>query len=81
MQTWEDRLAFRGEEICLETPNGVALNGKLVGIEADGGLRLRLADGSDCLLYTSDAADDLPRVVLGGLRLIKKKKTNTHTPL
>src|SRR5665811_416089 len=29
-----------------------------------------------CLLYTSDAADDLTRVDLGGRRIIKKKKTN-----
>src|SRR5665811_2586920 len=28
----------------------------------------------DCLLYTSDAADDLTRVDLGGRRIIKKKK-------
>ena len=26
----------------------------------------------DCLLYTSDAADDLTRVDLGGRRIIKK---------
>src|SRR5665811_1421953 len=33
-------------------------------------------DGSTdtCLLYTSDAADDLTRVDLGGRRIIKKKK-------
>src|SRR5665811_1111684 len=29
---------------------------------------------SSCLLYTSDAADDLTRVDLGGRRIIKKKK-------
>src|SRR5450756_2459757 len=29
----------------------------------------------DCLLYTSDAADDLLCVDLGGRRIIKKKKT------
>src|SRR5665811_2633765 len=29
---------------------------------------------SGCLLYTSDAADDLTRVDLGGRRIIKKKK-------
>ena len=29
---------------------------------------------SVCLLYTSDAADDLPCVDLGGRRIIKKKK-------
>ena len=28
----------------------------------------------NCLLYTSDAADDLTRVDLGGRRIIKKKK-------
>ena len=27
-----------------------------------------------CLLYTSDAADDLTRVDLGGRRIIKKRK-------
>ena len=31
-----------------------------------------------CLLYTSDAADDLPRVDLGCLRILKKKKNTTH---
>ncbi|CUX44576.1 hypothetical protein BN3590_01487 [Clostridium sp. C105KSO15] len=31
-----------------------------------------------CLLYTSDAADDLLCVDLGGRRIIKKKK-ETHT--
>src|SRR5450756_2886830 len=30
-----------------------------------------------CLLYTSDAADDLLCVDLGGRRIIKKKKENT----
>ena len=30
-----------------------------------------------CLLYTSDAADDLPRVDLGGRRVIKNKKPLT----
>src|SRR5665811_2115958 len=37
--------------------------------------RPRSADWSrTCLLYTSDAADDLTRVDLGGRRIIKKKK-------
>ena len=31
---------------------------------------------SNCLLYTSDAADDLLCVDLGGRRIIKKKKQN-----
>src|SRR5665811_2328902 len=31
-----------------------------------------------CLLYTSDAADDLTRVDLGGRRIIKKKKNKKN---
>src|SRR5665811_2631368 len=31
-----------------------------------------------CLLYTSDAADDLTRVDLGGRRIIKRKKQNKN---
>ena len=34
-----------------------------------------------CLLYTSDAADDLLCVVLGGRRIIKQKNTNEHVRL
>ena len=33
-----------------------------------------------CLLYTSDAADELPRVVLGGRRDIQKKNTLNNPP-
>ena len=33
-----------------------------------------IALGTGCLLYTSDAADDLLCVDLGGRRIIKKKK-------
>ena len=46
--------------------------------EADPVLLRRRVD--DCLLYTSDAADDLPRVDLGGRWIIKKKnKQHKHT--
>src|SRR5665811_2536383 len=39
------------------------------------GVKLPLTMGHEnvCLLYTSDAADDLTRVDLGGRRIIKKK--------
>ena len=39
------------------------------------------ADGQSahgCLLYTSDAADDLPCVDLGGRRALKNKTTRPH---
>mgnify|MGYP003381311310 CR=1 FL=1 len=32
----------------------------------------------DCLLYTSDAADERSSVDLGGRRIIKKKKKRAH---
>ena len=32
----------------------------------------------DCLLYTSDAADERSSVDLGGRRIIKKKKHRVH---
>ena len=34
--------------------------------------------GRDCLLYTSDAADERSSVDLGGRRIIKKKQYNTR---
>src|SRR5450756_3050140 len=52
----------------------------LVGIEACASShhwsRELQALGHTCLLYTSDAADDLLCVDLGGRRIIKKKKNN-----
>ena len=36
-------------------------------------VRDAMGQGDDCLLYTSDAADDLLCVDLGGRRIIKKK--------
>ena len=43
-------------------------------VNAFGGYKVQ---ARDCLLYTSDAADDLLCVDLGGRRIIKKKNT-TH---
>ena len=37
-----------------------------------------LAQNADCLLYTSDAADERSSVDLGGRRIIKKKKSVQH---
>ena len=35
-------------------------------------------EDQDCLLYTSDAADERSSVDLGGRRIIKKKNTEPH---
>ena len=45
--------------------------------EAEAATYLERLQREACLLYTSDAADDLLCVDLGGRRIIKKKKTNT----
>ena len=37
--------------------------------------RQSASEGTFCLLYTSDAADDMQCVDLGGRRIIKKKKS------
>ena len=39
-----------------------------------GRLRAHRSRSGDCLLYTSDAADERSSVDLGGRRIIKKKK-------
>ena len=45
------------------------------GVGEAGLKRYDIMNGEDgCLLYTSDAADDLLCVDLGGRRIIKKKK-------
>ena len=58
-------VAFLGERIGVSQVVGMALIG----------LGLLVID---CLLYTSDAADDLLCVDLGGRRIIKKKNLPTH---
>src|SRR5659263_758345 len=50
--------------------------GRIDALEPGGESRpLRAGHVVPCLLYTSDAADDLLCVDLGGRRIIKKKKT------
>ena len=50
-------------------------------------VRKEIAYFYNCLLYTSDAADERSSVDLGGRRIIKKKQNttqhthNTHTPV
>ena len=43
--------------------------------------RRTVVDSDSCLLYTSDAADDLLCVDLGGRRILKKKTEQSHLQL
>ena len=61
------RFAHRNDDLVLDIGANI------------GACTLSLLLDTDCLLYTSDAADDLTRVDLGGRRIIKKKKT-PHPP-
>eukprot|EP00657_Telonema_sp_P-1_P000362 TRINITY_DN10688_c0_g1_i1.p2 TRINITY_DN10688_c0_g1~~TRINITY_DN10688_c0_g1_i1.p2 ORF type:complete len:111 (-),score=47.70 TRINITY_DN10688_c0_g1_i1:81-413(-) len=45
----------------------------------DDAITIEVHELSACLLYTSDAADDLLCVDLGGRRIIKKKKKKNNT--
>ncbi|WDT37999.1 hypothetical protein PVA38_10895 [Streptococcus pneumoniae D39] len=42
---------------------------------------IRFEDRGDCLLYTSDAADEARSVDLGGRRIIKKKKKKNKSSI
>jgi BirA family transcriptional regulator, biotin operon repressor / biotin---[acetyl-CoA-carboxylase] ligase len=45
MQAWERRLAFRGEWVSLLAEGQAPLEGQVLGLNADGSLRLRLRSG------------------------------------
>ena len=56
------------------TRSGISNRGMVCDAPLDGPTARPMASSS-CLLYTSDAADDLLCVDLGGRRIIKKKKS------
>jgi BirA family biotin operon repressor/biotin-[acetyl-CoA-carboxylase] ligase len=41
LKAWEEKLAFRGQQVQVEEGSGGALTGKILGLEPDGNLRLR----------------------------------------
>ena len=57
----------------------LGVDNRMWGVQDYPDWQATLAKLYDCLLYTSDAADDLLCVDLGGRRIIKKKTIdNTH---
>ena len=62
----------RQEQIRVPEVRVIDDNGDQLGIKSTQDA-LRLARSKDCLLYTSDAADERSSVDLGGRRIIKKK--------
>ena len=51
---WEKVLAFRGEQVQVEEGNGNAITGKLLGLEADGSLRLSDEQGHSLTVRFGD---------------------------
>lgn len=54
-QTWENRLAFKGKPVLIQTPDG-KLEGQLVGIDPLGSLVLRTAAGKQELITAGDVS-------------------------
>lgn len=52
IQNWEELLAFRGEEVQIS--GDPMVTGKLLGLESDGSLRLRDADGKSTVIRYGD---------------------------
>ena len=54
--SWEKALAFRGEQVQIETGSGVPLTGKLLGLESDGSLRVTQEDGKSITVRFGDVS-------------------------
>jgi len=54
LQAWEARLAYRGQPVRVLQDSGAALEGELLGLEADGALLLRLPTGAVIRVLAGD---------------------------
>ena len=52
--SWEKALAFRGEQVKVEEGNGVSTTGRLLGLEADGSLKLNTGNGQSLTVRFGD---------------------------
>ena len=52
--SWENALAFRGEQVQVEEGSGSSLTGKLIGLEPDGSLRLSRENGESITVRFGD---------------------------
>ena len=68
-----------GEKIAYLVNNVSNIDKAIISCHCHNDLGLATANSIACLLYTSDAADDLLCVDFGGRRNIQKKKTTLST--
>lgn len=52
--SWENALAFRGEQVQVEAGRGTTITGKLLGLESDGSLRLSNEAGKSAIIRFGD---------------------------
>jgi biotin-(acetyl-CoA carboxylase) ligase len=50
LKSWEESLAFRGQQIQVEGGGGKPVIGELLGLDTDGGLRLRDEHGKSIIV-------------------------------
>lgn len=56
IKSWQDLLAFRGEQVQVKANDGNSLTGELLGIDSDGGLRLRDEHGKIVTAHVGDVS-------------------------
>lgn len=56
IKTWEEMLAFRGEQVQVRTGGDEPVIGKLLGLASDGGLRLRDAHDKSVIIRFGDVS-------------------------
>ncbi len=54
MKLWEEKLAFRGEVVKIQSPEGPTLQGELLGLDSDGSLRLKDENGNPVTVHFGD---------------------------
>jgi len=56
IKSWQDLLACRGEQVQVRANDGNSLTGELLGIDSDGGLRLRDGHGNVVTVHVGDVS-------------------------
>lgn len=54
MATWQERLAFLGQQVAVIPPSQQAVQGRLAGVDSQGSLRLVTDDGREVILAAGD---------------------------
>jgi BirA family transcriptional regulator, biotin operon repressor / biotin---[acetyl-CoA-carboxylase] ligase len=56
LKAWEEKLAFRGQQVQVQTGSEASATGKLLGLESDGSLRLRDANDKSVIIRYGDVS-------------------------